>query len=245
MLPWDLDRGLWKAFHYYDSSSVRTAAETFRCHTAATNSLVVSLETGIIFLSLKKMVEGCFNNQVQCVLCSQKAHVIQPHWLTAERRLKGVVGMHWLKGSLRTYFYGTVLVCLLSVFGNPDDRRSSALTSIYQLHGNAQAWQENRDKPPRGREQAPLPVWKRSSLGYRQCPCGRHRAQCARLTPGRYRDDPCHQHKRCAFDEIKTRFCNSVGKINPGLLWEGKSCKNTALENTVFCQSTFAGSRKL
>lgn len=46
---------------------------TFRCHAAATNSLAASLETGITFLSLKKMVEGCFNNQVQRVLYSQNS----------------------------------------------------------------------------------------------------------------------------------------------------------------------------
>lgn len=74
---------------------------TFQHSTSATNSLSVSLESNIIFISLKKMVEDFFL-MIKCnTFCSSArtakiARIIQLHWLKAERRggLKGNLGMH-------------------------------------------------------------------------------------------------------------------------------------------------------
>lgn len=82
------------------------------------------------------------------------AHVIRLHSLKAERRetLKDILGMHWLNTPPKTYFCSTVLFCLLSVFGNADERmaiRSPPFTCKYQLHGNVQVFtgKWSRDLP--------------------------------------------------------------------------------------------------
>lgn len=129
---------------------------TLQCNTAATNSLSASLESNVIFISLKKksfLVIKC-NMFCSSAHTAKIAHVIRLHSLKAERRetLKDILGMHWLNTPPKTYFCSTVLFCLLSVFGNADERmaiRSPPFTCKYQLHGNVQVFtgKWSRDLP--------------------------------------------------------------------------------------------------
>lgn len=63
-----------------------------------------------------------------------------------EGRLKDILGMHI---PLNTYFCSSVLFCLLSVFGNRDERMTvwpPAFTCVHQLHGNVQVCMGKRSQ---------------------------------------------------------------------------------------------------